>query len=387
MARIGMFGEAPSLVADGIVILDGVPSSSTRVDGRGTTPQGNTSMWAHRILESRDRYPILVAKQFPTPVSEAWFRFHWYGNGFNRANLRRLWGLRLGQPLSSVPILNIMQRDYGNTTFCGIDLVSANGIVLQQSVANVMNLAAVHLIEMHVVLDGVNGLCEIWIDGTLHLSYSGSLIGPGAETTFDVFCWGAGRPGGVSGVQDPGLFDPGVSATANTSARYTIDNFALNDTTGTVNNGRIGDGIILRLVPNGNGSFSQLTNSAGSSVDNFKHALRGAEGWVFPTAAGQRDSYLMSRPDKEFGGVNALMWQALVQANGPLANNVRFSLKPNGQLDFQSAAVDPVPVDAVTDIDADSPIVQRIVEVNPNTGAGFTIAEIDGCEAGLAFEA
>lgn len=382
MARIAMFGEARTLEGDGFFIHDGVPSSSSRVGGIGTSPQGNTSVFAHRILEDQRYYPTFVTKQWATPVTEGWMRFHYYGNAFNRAEGRRMFGLRLGAPGSSVPILNVAQDDLGSNFLCGLHLYNSTGSLIANIASNIHDLRVIYLWEVHVRLDPTNGLFELYQDGILRLSYSGPLVGPGGETTFDTFGFGAGVP--LEGA-DPGIYNQG--ATASNSARTTIDNFALNDVTGTINNGRIGDGLILRLTPNGNGGFSQLTNRNGTSVDNYKHAARGEDGWVYPTGVGQRDSYLVSRPDIEFGAVNALMFQAQVAANGPTYNNVRFSMKPTGQADFQAAGADPIPVDAVTDLDADTPLVQRIIEVNPNTAGGFTIAEVDGCEAGLAFEA
>ena len=382
MARIAMFGEARSFYGDGLVMHHGVASSATRVGGIGTTPQGNVSAYAHRVLEDQRFYPTFVTKQWDTPITEGWMRFHIYGNGFNRADLRRMIGLRLGNPGSSVPILNLVQEDNGTNFFTGFHLISSTGALLFDLSSNVFDFRVVYLWEVHVKLDPANGVFELYQDGNLLLSYAGPLTGPSGETTFDTFGWGAGVP--LEGA-DPGVYDQG--ATSGNLVRTTIDNFALNDLTGAINNGRIGDGILLRLTPNGNGGFSQLTNRNGTSVDNYKHAARGEEGWVFPTAPGQRDSYIMSRPDAEFGAVNALMFQAQAAANGPSISNVRFSMKPTGQADFHAAGAAAISPEATTDLDADGPLVQRIIETNPNTTAGFTLAEVDGCEAGLAFEA
>ena len=382
MSRVAMFGESPTLFGDGLVIHDGVPSTVTRVGGVGTTPQGNTSAFAHRVMENQTAYPVLISKRWGTPVTEGWIRFHFFGNGFNRASSRRMFGLRLGAPGASVPILNFTQRDFSTNFEWGINAINGLGTNIGTTASNAIQSAAVQLIEVNIRLDPANGVCDLYVDGALQISYAGPLVGPGGETTFDTFCFGAGVP--LAGA-DPGVYDQG--ATTDNGARYTIDNFACNDVLGTINNGRIGNGIIVALTPNGAGGFSQLTNTHGDSADNFRHASRFDEGWVFPTGVGQRDSYLLSRPDLEFGGVNALMYQAQVAKNGPTYNNVRFSLRPAGQVDYQEGSTDAIPLDAVGDINADCPLIQRIVEENQNTSAAFTIAELQGAEAGLAFEA
>lgn len=382
MSRVAMFGEHPTLQGEGLYIHQGIPSTATRVSGIGTTPQGNVSQYAHRVLENQDFYPTLVSHQWDTPITEGWMRFHYYGNGFNRADMRRMFGIRLGAPGASVPIINFAQEDDAANFVCGIQAWNSTGSIIATSATNIHSLGAINLMELRLRLDPATGLFELYQNGVLVLSYSGPLIGPGGETTFDTFCFGAGDP--IEG-PDPGIYS--VGSGNNTSARTTIDNFACNSVAGAINNGRIGDGIIVALTPNGNGGFAQLTNAHGDSVDNYKHASRYEEGWVYPTAVGQRDSYLMSRPDLEFGGVNALMYMAQATKNGPTYGNVRFSLKPAGQADYQEAGVDPIPVDAVGDLDADCPLVRRIAEENQNTTAAFTIAELAGIEAGLAFEA
>jgi len=378
-----MFGEAPTTYGEGIVVHDGPASTATRVAGIGTTPQGNVSAHAVRVLEDQRYYPTLLSKQWDTPITEGWMRFHFYGNGFNRADGRRFFGLRLGDPGASVPILNLACNDLGGNFLSGFDLWNSVGAKILDVATNYFDYRIIYLWEVHVKLDAAAGIFELYQNGALVASYAGPLTGPGGQLTFDTFCFGSGVP--LEGA-DPGIYDQ--AAANSNSQRFTIDNWALNDLTGTINNGRIGDGIILRLTPNGNGGFSQLTNRNGASVDNYKHAAKGEDGWVFPTAVGQRDSYQMSRPDIEFGAVNALMWQAAVATNDPTISNVRFSLKPTGQADFQAAAASPVSPDAVTDWQgADSPLTQKIIETNPNTAAGFTIAEVDGIEAGIAFEA
>lgn len=386
MSRILMAGESPTIEAEGFVVEDGVPGNVTRQSGLGSTPQGNRSEWSHRILEDPSQFPTFATVRIfgtpaggaSAPVNEHWGRMRVFGNGFNRDEDIRVWGLRLGPARNSVPMLNIVEDDLGTANRAAIRVRNSTGGQIANSGANHINKDEVQLWEWHVVFDPVNGLVEIWLDDVLRISYSGPLVGPSGETTFDTLALGGGTP--------PGGQDPGVVVDTAQRSRWTYDDIAINDTAGSLNTGRIGDGFLIRLIPNGNGAFSQLRNANGNSVNNYLHVAGQAEGFVSAFANGERDSYVLQRLDPEWGGVNALRLDAAVGSNGPLLNNLRFSAKPVGQADFQAATADPIPSDAVPDQLAHSPNVSRIIEENPNTTAGFTITELDGAEAGFAFE-
>ena len=387
MARILQACEAPTLHAEGWSIRHGATSREAAIQpGIGGTPQGNRSEYSIRVLENPLFYPALLSLDLTNapaaaaiaPINEHWGRFHLQGEGFQRTDNLRVFGMRLG----AVPIFHICQNDITLTgsIAVGVVLINGAGTQLVVNASNAWNTADVFLIEWHVKLDGVNGIFELWIDGVLQISYIGALVGPGGELTMDTVMLGGGYYDGIT--QDVGV------ATALTNNRYRFDDLVINDATGTINNSRVGDGYVIRLSPTDNGAFSQLKNSNGTSVNNYRHASRGAErSTVGPTAPGQRDSYVVSRLDPEWGGVNAVRFDGVASSNGASINKLRFSMKPAGQADFQLAAADTIPPEATTDRDADSPWVSQIVELNPNTGLGFTAAEFDGAEAGFAFEA
>jgi hypothetical protein len=312
------------------------------------------------------------------PINEHWGRFHLQGEGLADTDNMRVFGMRLG----AVPIFNVAINDIfiSGPGGMGIILFNSVGAQIVVNATNAWNTVDPFLIEWHVVLHAANGIFEMWVDGVLQISYAGPLAGSGGELTMDTVVIGGGFYDGVS--QDPGL------STVLTSNRFRFDDMVINTAAGAVNNGRVGDGYVIRLSPTDNGAFSQLKNSNGTSVNNYRHASRGAErGTVGPTAPGQRDSYAIERLDPEWGGVNAVRFDGVASSNGSSINNLRFSMKPAGQADFQLVANDAIPIEATTDRDADSPWVSRIVEVNPNTALGFTAAEFDGAEAGFAFEA
>ena len=85
----------------------------------------------------------------------------------------------------------------------------------------------------------LTGRIQLWIDGLLVIDFSGDTK-PGADTTINV----------IAGVQNgPDMW---------TNTYYCYDNLMLNDTTGPApDNGRIGEGRIIALIPNADGTYSQ----------------------------------------------------------------------------------------------------------------------------------
>jgi hypothetical protein len=61
------------------------------------------------------------------------------------------------------------------------------------------------------------------------------------------------------------------------------------------NSGFLGDSVVIRFVPTGDGNSSQLTNSAGTSVANWSYVDdTGSSDYVEALAAAQRDTYALT---------------------------------------------------------------------------------------------
>lgn len=115
----------------------------------------------------------------------------------------------------------------------------------------------------------------------------------------------------LNGVEVLNLVNVNTQATANANvqrvdwgsfthvaaaSQVDYDDIAINDPTGTVENGMPGSGGVILLRPNGNGVASQLLGSDGNHVDNFalvNQVPAATASFVGSSVAGERDLYLM----------------------------------------------------------------------------------------------
>lgn len=122
------------------------------------------------------------------------------------------------------------------------------GGVLKATGTIPVTTSAWFLIEVHFKIDDTVGIIEVKVEGVLDCTFSGDTK-PGADADVDniYFMFGTNNP-----------------------AQY-MDDFAINTTAGTTDNSWCGDGHIVALLPNANGDLSQLTNTAGTSVNNYTY--------------------------------------------------------------------------------------------------------------------
>lgn len=232
------------------------------------------------------------------------------------------------------------------------------------------------LVELHLKIDGTNGEVEWRIDGVNNGGvYRGNTLGTAGQTNFRklVFSY--------------------INISSNNNEWY-IDDIAVNDTTGTVNNTWCGDGYILPMDAIRSGSSSQFTNAYGSSVNNFNHINRVIpNGNVFYEAPaysagnpsyfvgtnnpGDKDLYKMSRLPVEFMSIKAIGSAALATRNGPLITRAKHLFKPPAQSEIAvPGSGNLLPVSQFD-------YVRTVLDINPNTGLPFTLAEIQGMESGM----
>lgn len=106
--------------------------------------------------------------------------------------------------------------------------------------------AAPRLVEIHFKLDDTVGEIEVKLNGSAAFTFSGDT-----------------NPAALSDVAR--IYFSNVGPSTN---QY-IDDLAINDTSGSVNNSWIGDEVGVLLKPNGNGGASDMTGSDGDSTDNY----------------------------------------------------------------------------------------------------------------------
>lgn len=163
---------------------------------------------------------------------------------------------------------------------------------------------------------------------------------------------------------------------ANNQGRY--DDFAMNDTAGSLNNSWIGEGRSGVMVPSGAGTTTQLTRGGTDSGANWSQAEEiptdDVTTYNYDSAGtNQKDTYAMGNLSN-VASVNAVMQYARAQKNDAGTGNFRHVIRSGG-----------------TDYDNGSDIAlteswawyKRMLETDPATSAAWTAANLDAVEAGF----
>lgn len=137
-----------------------------------------------------------------------------------------------------------------------------------------------------------------------------------------------------------------------------------------------GDSTVRTLIPDGNGTYSQLTGSDGNSTDNYllvdELTLNNAD-YVEGGTVGLKDTYQFGNLPVGAGTVTGVQVVATARSTEPAGKKLKFSGRSNTQ-DFSSAAK------TLTTTFAD---YSNLYEVNPTTGLPWTDAEINSAEFGV----
>jgi len=376
----------------------GSPSSVIAQRNGYQTTEKNGGNWYYYLLQDYDlkHFPGYFGRppSFPVPdaYSELYVRFHFYAGNFvsgERAILSFVGG-------DNSTYFTVAIYDSGGSTVSGNnygiyfreDTVGTAHITVGAFAAN--NVWT--LIEARCRLGaGGTGLLELKANGVIIGSVAGTFTGPSAQT-------------GMAGIHMRNQQNGGTP----TGNRY--DNFAINDTSGTVNNSWPGDGYVLLRTPHRDGTTTQLATDIGAgSADNadrigvsdartpalnfdgqsywkvsegyHQGSLRTTkhQGFVRPTAVPQKDTYTIKPLPFDAGAINAISLFSETVGRVSLSGNIRHLIKPPAQSEIQSAAL-PIPTDVL------GPQASHY-SINPNTSAAFTVTEVNSLEIGLQFEA
>lgn len=209
-------------------------------------------------------------------------------------------GIYLPNITAGYPLFNLF--DASGTTQCSVKSTSAGALqilrsttVLATSASSLIAASAWNFIEVKFVLHPTAGIFDVRLNGNPLLNFTGNTRNSGTDTTV----------GKVRYVE--------VS-----SAR--MDDFYFHDDTGVVHNSYRGDFKVETLVPNGNGTYSQLTGSDGNSVDNYAlvDEMPGSTSdYAGSSTVGQRDTYALSNLVTASGAVLDVQVDAMVAKTDP----------------------------------------------------------------------
>lgn len=156
--------------------------------------------------------------------------------------------------------------------------------VVATTAAGIFNLAEWFVVELYGDIAD-SGTLTLKLGGAVVATYSGDTK-PSTQTTINTLTWKA----------------------ISSSAAY-VDDLAVNDTTGAVDNSWCGDGHIIALVPNAAGTTTQWTPSTGDNYTCVDEVPSNDDtDYVSTTSADQIDLYNLTTSDLLTGATINRVW-------------------------------------------------------------------------------
>lgn len=332
MARIWMSGlEAGHMdVFDSYDVGNASASADTARTGAYSLKLATVLAWA--------------AAAFPANVSEVFCRFAvrpWYGlYGANGNELLTLYDsvgdeqitIQLQQILG---LIQVRRGDY-NDPIIGI------GGVLPQN--------RWHCVEFHLLVDGVNGVFQLKVDGTQVINFAGN-----TQATANA---------------NVRSFKMGFQVSC-CSGYY--DDIAFNDVAGGVNDSWIGRGGIPAIFPEGAGNSTDLTPLVGANWQDVDEKPPDDDTtYVFSDTIDEHDSY-ETEDLPATGTISAVQW--LARARSDLVGNPEIArILRIGGVDYQGADIG---------IDIAYDYYPEILDEDPDAAGAWTVAAVNGMELGV----
>jgi len=213
-----------------------------------------------------------------------------------------------------------------------------------------------HLVELRWQASSITtGICELWINGTRVINFSGDNT---ATANVNVQYVGVGGNA---------YFTPGINA---------IDDLAVNDTTGTVNNARVGDGRVILLTPNAAGASTALNRGGTDTGTNYGQVSEvppSMAQYVTSGNIGDRDLYNLTDAPTTTLAVNSIELVALAALSdvGP------------GQLGLVIQSGPSVSEGTAQALSSSPAYYRNRWEIDPNTGAAWTLNAVNQLQAGV----
>lgn len=247
-------------------------------------------------------------------------------------------------------------------------------------------------VQLYIYIDGTTGLMSV-----RRASVSGTLLATGAVVIslnqwvcLEFYIKIDNAPNGrfvskVNGVTDIDFTgDTQQSALTNlrairlmyaTGTQYTygyLDDIAINDTAGAVNNSWIGRGGIYGIVPEGVGTYTDLHASAGNAWDCINEVPPDDADYVYDDTVDQKSTYALAALTPTTGTIDCInvIMRAKLDAAG--TGNIARLIRSNGT-DSQGADVG---------LDTSAKTIQEIIETDPSGGGAWTVARVNALEAG-----
>jgi hypothetical protein len=242
-----------------------------------------------------------------------------------------------------------------NTVDASIAADHTGGRVATSSKLRLLN-GVWYLVEVHFKLADTNGRVTVRVNGKTYLDYLGDTK-YSTYTTFNGVLWH-----GSSGA----VFDPGY---------IHVDDVAMNDTNGTVDNQWCGDGRVEKISPNAEGDTLQWSPSTGTThytlVDEIPN--NGDTDYIYSTLPSQQDMLNQGSFTDTNKFVNRLWVNTRAKDYQAVGARMKVGLKTGGTVYMQS-----------TELSLTSGYTAKTgasVVLNPTTGAAWNKTDIDALQA------
>ncbi|HSX06742.1 MAG TPA: hypothetical protein VLG92_03415 [Candidatus Saccharimonadia bacterium] len=210
-------------------------------------------------------------------------------------------------------------------------------------------------IEVSVTISATVGEVHVRLNGqsTDEVAFTGNTKNGGTNTTVDKVSIGNS---GING----GYF----------ADFYVLDN------TGSANNTFLGDVTVRTLSPSGNGTYSQLTNSAGNSTNNYsyvnEHGYSGAN-YTGSVTTGLRDTYAIADLPSGVSSIYGLQVTGYMAKSDASAASAKLVLRSGGSLYYDT------PRALTTSYQS----YYALYESDPATSIPWSISGVNGLETGM----
>lgn len=213
-------------------------------------------------------------------------------------------------------------------------------------------------LEIRATINDATGSCEVRIDGntTPIINFTGDTRNGGTLTNFDMISLRAYKSGTTG--SGTGIFD---------------DLYLLDDT-GASNTTFLGDIRVVALRPSAAGTDTQLTpTGSATNWQNVDETTYSTADYNGSATVGQRDTYTLSNLPGTVTTVHALQSNVVAAKSDATAASAKIPIRTGGSLYY--GATNALSTSYLTYSD--------IHQVNPNTTAAWTTADVDGLEAGM----
>ena len=273
-----------------------------------------------------------------------------------------------GGTASTTDVFLFYFADSGSTVQCSVTYSFVDNLLRAYRATNVLLATAStafpqdswHVIEVRVqILTATTGALEVWLDGNRVINFSGD-----ASNTATL------------NVQNVALGTTSGTLAQATGVYLAFDDIAINDTAGTVNNGRPGDGRVVLLTPNGAGSSTQLTRGGTDTGANYSQVNElppSIAQYVGSPTVGQRDLYTMSDIPIAVQSINVVEALVLAQNSDAGGGSIAPTVKSSATINEATAI----------GLSTSPAYVGSRWEVDPNTSAAWTVAAVNALEAGV----